>query len=301
MKFKIDPEFRDLLPPLTADEYRRLSAKIELETRAELVVAVVQGERFLVDGHNTLRVCQEKGLRYTVREVKLPTRELAIEWIVNNQLARRNLTDDARAYFIGRKYLERKKAEGRPAGGAEKLGNTCPVPGNTAEAVAEEQGVSPRTVKNDATFAAAVDAAAEAHGPEAKAQILSGDSGQSRASIVNNGLILCKRCRRAGPAKDCAACLEARAKQTRTTRAAPTSPPRARPAKNGEESYNPRLVGECFGRVVAQLDRLAKDHGCCSARGVVRETPAYLAIRRKITEVQKDIADWRKQLQKGKP
>lgn len=182
MNFKIDPEFRDLLPSLTEDEFRRLSIKIELEGADRLTVAKIGSERLLMDGHNTHRICQEKGIRFEVREIPLPNRELARDWIINNQLARRNLTDQARAYFIGKRYLENKGEHG----GSRSTSQSETLKGDSAEKIAEEQGVSRATVERNAQFAEAVDKIADEQGSEAKAEILSGKTGKSKKKIIES-------------------------------------------------------------------------------------------------------------------
>jgi hypothetical protein len=57
-------------------------------------------------------------------------------------------------YYRGLEYNKRKKSHGSSPGEARKIprGNDCPLE-STAHFVAEEFGVSPRTIKNDAQFA----------------------------------------------------------------------------------------------------------------------------------------------------
>ena len=57
--------------------------------------------------------------------------------------ARRNVTEEQKSYLRGKRYQSEKKAPHRP----EKVGNSCPL--TTADRLAEEHGVSPRTIKND--------------------------------------------------------------------------------------------------------------------------------------------------------
>ena len=42
--------------------------------------------------------------------------EAAINWIIDNQLGRRNLTETQRTYLIGKRYITEKKVEGAPVG-----------------------------------------------------------------------------------------------------------------------------------------------------------------------------------------
>ncbi|HZK88153.1 MAG TPA: hypothetical protein VFC27_03280 [Anaerovoracaceae bacterium] len=86
-----------------------------------------------------------------------------INWIIDNQLARRNINEDQKAYLIGKRYQEEKKEEGRP-----KINNNVAtvttLPSNnsrTEQKIAEQTQVSPKTVRNDEKFANAIDKVAE--------------------------------------------------------------------------------------------------------------------------------------------
>lgn len=70
-----------------------------------------------------------------------------------NQLARRNLTADAYRLALGRRYNRTKKAHG-----GDRKSKAQSEPLNTAEAIAEEHGVSRETVKRAGKFAEEVDA-----------------------------------------------------------------------------------------------------------------------------------------------
>ena len=116
---KIDPEFRDLLPKLTDEEYRKLSIKLQLEGCLKPLI-VWKETGILLDGHHSLAIYEEHKIPYRVEYMPFPTRELAIEWVIDNQLGRRNLTDERRAYYIGKKYLAQKSmwwTLGAPGGG----------------------------------------------------------------------------------------------------------------------------------------------------------------------------------------
>ena len=97
-------------------------------------------------------------------------RDDVIEWIYQNQLSRRNLTDEKRTYLIGKQYEHRKRRVGAPEGNrnAEKqIGKICPiVPKPTHEVIAQENNVSPRTVKYAEQYAKSVDNIAKTLGNE---------------------------------------------------------------------------------------------------------------------------------------
>jgi hypothetical protein len=148
----IDPEFQSLCPPLSADEYQQLEANLLAEgCREPLVLWAEAG--VLLDGHNRYAICQDHAIRFDVYPLSLPNREDAINWVINNQLGRRNLTAEQKSYLRGKRYQHEKKREGCP----EKLGENCPVSGVTSERLGAEYHVAPRTIKADGQFAEAVD------------------------------------------------------------------------------------------------------------------------------------------------
>lgn len=88
MTLTIDDEFKNLIPPLTADEYRGLEESILAEGCRDSLIA---WHGILVDGHNRYEICEKYGLPFNVTETDFETREAVIEWIIKNQLGRRNL------------------------------------------------------------------------------------------------------------------------------------------------------------------------------------------------------------------
>jgi N6-adenosine-specific RNA methylase IME4 len=78
----------------------------------------------LIDGHNRHEICERRGIKYRTVEVALATREHVLLWIDENQLGRRNLTDDQRAaiaYSVLERRsqlekIERAKAAGKAGG-----------------------------------------------------------------------------------------------------------------------------------------------------------------------------------------
>ena len=90
------------------------------------------------------------------------------EWIIKNQLGRRNLTEQEASYYRGKLYESRKRQ-------GERVDLTCGKNFHklkTSDIIGKEYGVTDRTVKNDAEFSKAVDKVAEEVGEEAKRYIL---------------------------------------------------------------------------------------------------------------------------------
>ncbi len=150
---RIDPEIHNLIPPLSSDELDLLEASVLAEGIRDALVVWAE-ERTLLDGHHRYILAQKHGLTYRVVERSFSNREDAVEWVMQNQLGRRNLTDNQRAYLLGKLYEARKRCDGRP----EKRDNSCHVSGRTRASIAEETNVSEGTIQNATQFARSVDA-----------------------------------------------------------------------------------------------------------------------------------------------
>jgi N6-adenosine-specific RNA methylase IME4 len=96
---KIDPEFKALIPPLQPEERAQLEENLRANGCRDPLVA---WRGVLIDGHNRYEICERLKVRYRVVEVALASREHVLLWIAENQLGRRNLTDDVRAVIAHR-------------------------------------------------------------------------------------------------------------------------------------------------------------------------------------------------------
>jgi DNA-binding transcriptional regulator YhcF (GntR family) len=73
-----------------------------------------------------------------------------INWIIDNQLSRRNITDDQRAYLLEKRYKEEKKTIGenqytsKTTEDIKRVDHSEP-PKTTAQKIAEQSKVSPKT------------------------------------------------------------------------------------------------------------------------------------------------------------
>jgi hypothetical protein len=174
---QIDPEFRSLLPILTAQERVALEQSIEREGCRDALI--VWGDT-LVDGHNRHEICTRRGFPFEVRQMVFDSREDVLIWICANQNARRNITPEQKAYLQGRMYkAEKKKAGARTDLASPQNGERL----TTAERIAAELGVSKNTIERAWQYARAVDTLAEAS-PTIKRKILSGEIKLPRAAIV---------------------------------------------------------------------------------------------------------------------
>ncbi|HNR65452.1 MAG TPA: MT-A70 family methyltransferase [Atribacterota bacterium] len=175
----IDPEFKSLIPPLSTEEKELLEKSILSEGCRDPLVVWQNGSLTLIDGHNRYEICQRNGIKYDTKQLKFSNKEEVKDWIITNQLGRRNLTDSLREYFRGKLYESRKKQEKGGDRKGQEYKNQCsqnvhidPTPKRTIEAIAKEQKVSPKTVQRSYQYSQAIDTIASVMGEEVKQKIL---------------------------------------------------------------------------------------------------------------------------------
>lgn len=102
----IKTELDGLLPPLSEEEVGRLENSIITEgIREPLKIAVIDGERVIVDGHNRYRLAQKHQKYYNTETlVNVTTIDDAKMWIIENQIGRRNLNQREKMWFIVQHY-----------------------------------------------------------------------------------------------------------------------------------------------------------------------------------------------------
>ncbi|MBF0557039.1 MAG: hypothetical protein HQK96_21195 [Nitrospirae bacterium] len=158
----IDPEFRDLIPRLRPEEHKGLEKSLVNEGCRD---DIVTWRDIVIDGTNRLEICSRLNIPFETREMDFKNREEVMKWIINNQLARRNLTDERRRYLMGKRLQQEVKPVGAPKGheGANQhikangVKVTTLAAKRTTGKIAKELKVSPKTVQNSSTYASAVD------------------------------------------------------------------------------------------------------------------------------------------------
>lgn len=85
----VDTEFKELIPPLSDDEKNQLEENILREGVRDPIV-VWNG--IIIDGHNRYEIAQKHGLPFETVELELESREAVRQWMIMNQIGRRNLS-----------------------------------------------------------------------------------------------------------------------------------------------------------------------------------------------------------------
>jgi hypothetical protein len=207
MKFVIDEELRSLIPPLSQEEYAQLEQNIlEFGCLDALKVWPVpdSDEIILLDGHNRFKICSEHNVNYDTESIILIDRVAAIDWMIANQLGRRNLGTEQIFYLRGLQYRREKAKHGSEDGGrgnqhtilVSSQNDHLPESNNseaierpetqlkTAEKLAAKHGVSPRTIQRDADYSEAIDRIEDAV-PGTKSEVLAGATKLSKKDVLD--------------------------------------------------------------------------------------------------------------------
>ena len=97
---RIDPAFKELIPPLSPEEYTQLEQNI-LSQGCRDPIALWRGK--IIDGHNRYEICTKHDIAFETVKLRFPSREAVKLWILDNQLGRRNLSDAMRIKLAARK------------------------------------------------------------------------------------------------------------------------------------------------------------------------------------------------------
>lgn len=149
MRPRADPQLGALVPPLSPGEHAELEASLVREGCRD-PLAVWEGRGVLLDGNHRFEICERRGLPYTLVEINLPDDAAAREWVVRNQLARRNLTPYQRAELalaLKPRLAAEAKENQRRGGGSGPSGRQNPDnPRDVKHELAALAGVSHDTI-----------------------------------------------------------------------------------------------------------------------------------------------------------
>ena len=140
----VDPEFRDLIPPLNEEELKLLEESLVADG-CESPLIVWNG--VIVDGHNRYAICRKHEIPFAIQEKNFSSRDDTMLWMLRNQLGRRNLNSYQRVELVLKfEPLVKNAAEQRMMAG--KAANPVPTlaqgqtKGRTRDHLSEAAGVS---------------------------------------------------------------------------------------------------------------------------------------------------------------
>jgi transcriptional regulator with XRE-family HTH domain len=147
----INEELRSFIDPLTPVEYAALERSLQAEGCRD---ALVLWRDVLIDGHNRYDICQKHGIPFrTVHNNNFATLEDVMLWVIDNNLARRSVSDFQRGMLALRKKeivaarAAQRAAEAPPEQAAEEgADDAASPPWSTREDVAKAARVSANTL-----------------------------------------------------------------------------------------------------------------------------------------------------------
>lgn len=157
MEIVIDPEFRDLIPPLPYEEFTELEQAIINDGCRDALVVWFNDETLrpvLIDGHHRYQICKKHDVRFETVEKEFDSREDVKIWMIRNQFGRRNLTPYVKTTLALQlePLLAAKAKQNQVARKGEQAGTSCQksdnliTPIDTKKEVAKVAGVSHDTV-----------------------------------------------------------------------------------------------------------------------------------------------------------
>ena len=213
--FNIDPEFELLIPPLSKEEFKLLEESIRQEgLREQLKIwQDEKEENWLIDGHNRFKVISKlkaEGIevKHKPEFLEFTNKEAVKDWMILNQLGRRNLTDEQRSYLRGLRYEREKSKQGGTGSNQYNLQRGQNVhSAKTVEILAEEYKVSPKTIQRDSEFARGIERIGE-NNPEYKRRILAGEEKIKKGLVQKLGKLNTKLTQKLKSAADVTAYLQ---------------------------------------------------------------------------------------------
>lgn len=185
MNITVDKQFQDLIFPLTDQEKSALEQSILTYGVRDRLVVWENGANCLLDGSHRWEIIQKHKIsEYQIIGLHFDNKHEAANWVIDNQLGRRNCTPEGISYLRGLRYRNEKQNHG---GDRKSSGNN--YHSKTAERLSETYKVSPKTIRNDAAFADAVDAIVKIYSSpeeqrEAKHKILTKEIRASKKDII---------------------------------------------------------------------------------------------------------------------
>jgi N6-adenosine-specific RNA methylase IME4/DNA-binding protein H-NS len=171
---KISEKFKNLIPPLTSEEFNQLEQNC---IKDGILESIKTWQGTIIDGHNRYNIAVKNGLSFETKEINFNNESEVVEWIILLQLGRRNLTESQKSYLRGVRYENEKLKSGLRTDLVQNLPKV-----DTAQKLANEYNVSERTIKNDANFSKGIDLIASVE-PEKRFEILQETSELTKQEI----------------------------------------------------------------------------------------------------------------------
>jgi len=182
IKLQINDKFKNLLPPLSQEEFNNLEKSILKDGCMESIKVwkdKINNVILLIDGHNRYNICNKHNIEFDIKEMQYNTYEDVLDWIINNQFSRRNINDTQKSYLRGLQYEREKQKHG----GNQYISiNKKNI--KTAERIGQQYQVSEKAIREDGKFANALNKISEIVGIYIKNKILNKDINIAKQDII---------------------------------------------------------------------------------------------------------------------
>ncbi|MGD2184342.1 hypothetical protein [Lusitaniella coriacea] len=168
LELRLDPELAAFIPPLDPSDRAGLEASLLAEGCRDPLVVWAETD-LLIDGYNRYEICRVHRIPFRAIELSFADREAVKRWMIANQLARRNLSPKRVSYLRGKQYLLEKRQGKRNDLTSGQFDQKLA----TAQRLAEDYGVSEKTIRRESKWAADVDEISAVLGSAVRTQLLS--------------------------------------------------------------------------------------------------------------------------------
>ena len=157
---EIKQEFKDLIPPLTKEEFKQLENNCMSEGIREKIIT---WNGFIIDGHNRFEIATRWDLDFETENKHFDNEEAVKEWMILNQFGRRNLSNYQRSVLAleledvfskkakenqgKRNDIKQISAESKPIETRKELSKVASVSHDTIAKVKKIQEKAPEEVK----------------------------------------------------------------------------------------------------------------------------------------------------------
>lgn len=193
IELRIDPEFRDKIPPMPKEDFEGLKEDILRDGYVRDPLVVWKEENVLMDGHHRWRIIQEnKDVledKFKIDYKSFPDRWACIAWICANQLHKHNMNEMQRMKLLQEEYEARKNTSSFKgnqyvtSGGEENLHQQNDKAPKLRAEMMKEHNIGSYEMQTAVEVGRGIDRAEEVV-PGIKQEILSGELKASKKEIA---------------------------------------------------------------------------------------------------------------------
>ena len=182
-ELKINPTFRDLIPPLADHELEGLEEDI---LHFGCYSPIITWNGFIIDGHHRYEICTRHKLTFKTEEREFEGEKSVMIWMIDNQMGRRNITIAAKIQLAMKKHAflsdraKERKWSGKKSDLPENLPEGCNEKGDVRDLIGKDAGCSGKTVDKFLYI--------EEHAPELAEKVVKGESDKEGKRFTIDGV-----------------------------------------------------------------------------------------------------------------